>query len=265
MDQRLILGGDLNGYIGATAEGYAGVHGGFRAGHCTKIDYLLVQRGDLKAHKDCRVFLREACSSQHSLLVLDILFKSVQHRREGSTLPKILWKNLNGEATEALRSRVVEGVSTQVEVLATSDADSMWNILASNIKDAAKDTLDVAIGTSKTHTDQTESWWLSEEVQSIVAVKQERFRELLSCQDGNQEERLRAQERYREAKKDAKKPSLLARRCLKSEDSVKSSQSSKTKAMHKFAATICVSSSRSHHEALGESDRDEAAKRDFGV
>nr|GFA38348.1 hypothetical protein [Tanacetum cinerariifolium] len=49
-------------------------------------------------------------------------------------------------------SRVVDGVSTQVEVLAASDADSMWNILASNIKDAPKDTLGVAIGTSKTHT-----------------------------------------------------------------------------------------------------------------
>ncbi|PWA38352.1 hypothetical protein CTI12_AA582160 [Artemisia annua] len=28
-DQRLIIGGDLNRHIGATAEGYAGVHGGF--------------------------------------------------------------------------------------------------------------------------------------------------------------------------------------------------------------------------------------------
>ncbi|GKA30914.1 retrovirus-related pol polyprotein LINE-1 [Tanacetum coccineum] len=94
-------------------------------GRCTKIDYLLVQRGDLKACKDCRVFLREACSSQHNLLVLDILFKSVQHRKDGSALPRILWKNLNGDATEAFRCRVAEGVSTQVEVLAASDADSI--------------------------------------------------------------------------------------------------------------------------------------------
>ncbi|GKF00103.1 cleavage/polyadenylation specificity factor, 25kDa subunit, partial [Tanacetum coccineum] len=32
MDQRLILGGDLNGHIRAETEGYAGVHGGFGNG-----------------------------------------------------------------------------------------------------------------------------------------------------------------------------------------------------------------------------------------
>ncbi|GJR38232.1 hypothetical protein Tco_1213916 [Tanacetum coccineum] len=100
--------------------------------------------------KDCTIFPREACSFQHILLVLNTLFKSVQRRREGSAAPRIPWKNLNGDTTEAFRARVVEGVSTQVEVLSTSDAESM------------------------------ESWWLCEEVQSKVAVKQARFRELLS-------------------------------------------------------------------------------------
>ncbi|PWA80379.1 craniofacial development protein 2 [Artemisia annua] len=31
-DQRLIIGGDLNGHIGAATDGYAGVHGGFGFG-----------------------------------------------------------------------------------------------------------------------------------------------------------------------------------------------------------------------------------------
>ncbi|GKB65575.1 retrovirus-related pol polyprotein LINE-1, partial [Tanacetum coccineum] len=178
----------------------------FRSGgRCTQIDYLLMQTRDLKVCKDCRVFPREACSSQHSLLALDILFKSVQREREGCALPRILWKNLIGDATEAFRSRVKEGVSTRVEALVACDADSMWNTLANIIKDAAKDTLGVAIGTSKTHTARRESWWLCEEVQAIVTVKQARFRELLLCQEGNEEERLRAHERYKEAKRQAKK------------------------------------------------------------
>ncbi|GJX84682.1 retrovirus-related pol polyprotein LINE-1 [Tanacetum coccineum] len=101
--------------------------------------------------------------------------------------------------------RVAKGVSTQIEAISTSDADSMWNILASIIKDAGKDSLGVAIGTSKTYTTHKESWWLCEYVQSKVAVKQARFRELLSCREGNQEERFRAHERYREAKREAKK------------------------------------------------------------
>ncbi|GJZ77843.1 retrovirus-related pol polyprotein LINE-1 [Tanacetum coccineum] len=92
-----------------------------------------------------------------------------------------MWKNLNGDTTEAFRARVAEGVSTQVEVLSTSDAESMWYILATSIKEAAKDTLGVAIGSSKTHTARRESW------------------------EGDQEDRLRVQERYKEAKKEAKK------------------------------------------------------------
>ncbi|GJT87341.1 hypothetical protein Tco_1069058 [Tanacetum coccineum] len=106
---------------------------------------------------------------------------------------------------EVFRSRVAKGVSRQVEVLAASDADSMWNILASNIKNAGKDTLGVAIKSSKTHMAQRESWWLCEEVQSIITMKQVGFRELLSCREGSQEERLRAQERYKEFKIEAKK------------------------------------------------------------
>ncbi|GJX51073.1 retrovirus-related pol polyprotein LINE-1 [Tanacetum coccineum] len=217
MDQRVILGGDLNGHIGATTEGYEGVHEGFRygvrneegraildfaiahglvvvnshfkkrdhhlvtfqsGGRCTQIDYLMVRKGDLKLCKDHRVFPQEACSSQHNLLALDIL----------------------GDTTEAFRSRVVEGVSTRVKALVAFDASSMWNALASIIKDAAKDTLGVVIGTSKTHTARRESWWLCEEVQAIVKVKQARFRELLSCREGNEEERLRAQERIAKAR-----------------------------------------------------------------
>nr|GEY68845.1 hypothetical protein [Tanacetum cinerariifolium] len=238
-NQRLILGGDLNWHIGAATEGYVGVHGGFgygmrneegraildcaiahdlvvvnshfkkrdhhlvtfqSGGRCTQIDYLLVRKRDLKACKDCRVFPREACSSQHNLLALDILFKSVQPRMDGSPLSRILWKNLSGDATEAFRSKVAEGVSTRVETLVACDADSMWNAVASIIKDAAKDTLGVAIGTSKTHTARRGSWWLCEEVQAIVAVKQARFRELLSCREVNEEERLRAHERIAKAR-----------------------------------------------------------------
>ncbi|GKC15484.1 retrovirus-related pol polyprotein LINE-1 [Tanacetum coccineum] len=102
-DQRLILGGDLNGHIGATTEGYSGVHGGFGYG-------VRNEEGDLKACKDCKVFPGEACSSQHRLLAMDTLFKRVQCRRAGSGASRILWKNLNGDAAEAFRSRVSKGV-----------------------------------------------------------------------------------------------------------------------------------------------------------
>nr|GEU64173.1 hypothetical protein [Tanacetum cinerariifolium] len=196
------LGGDLNGHIGEATEGYPGVHGGFGYG---------VRSVEGRANLDF--------ATAHDLAVVNSYFKKRDHLitfqsggrctqidclREVSAVPRILWKNLKGDATEEFRSRFVEGVSTQIDVISASDADTMWNTLASIIKDVA-DSLGVAIGSSKTHTTRRESWWLCEKVQSKVAEKQARFRELLTCREGNQEERLRAQEKYKEAKKEGKK------------------------------------------------------------
>ncbi|GJT53675.1 hypothetical protein Tco_0988729 [Tanacetum coccineum] len=44
-----------------------------------------------------------------------------EHRREGSVLPRILWKNLNGDAAEAFRTRVAEGATIQEEVISASN------------------------------------------------------------------------------------------------------------------------------------------------
>nr|GFC65407.1 craniofacial development protein 2-like [Tanacetum cinerariifolium] len=113
-DERLFIGGDLNGHIEAAADGYAGVHGGFGfgdrkeegrsildGGHNTQIDYLLIYRSNLRACKDCRAFSGEACSSRHRLVIVDVLFEKHRHRREATGRPRILWKNLKEEAMYA--------------------------------------------------------------------------------------------------------------------------------------------------------------------
>nr|GEW00853.1 TraB domain-containing protein [Tanacetum cinerariifolium] len=100
--------------------------------------------------------------------------------RRGSRVEARRIRNLKGDATEEFRSRIIEGASTQIEVISASDANTMWNTLATIIKDATKDSLGVVIGSSKIHTVRRESWWLFEKVQSKVTEKQARFRELLS-------------------------------------------------------------------------------------
>nr|GEY32961.1 glyoxalase I, glyoxalase/bleomycin resistance protein/dihydroxybiphenyl dioxygenase [Tanacetum cinerariifolium] len=154
--------GDLNGYIEAAADRYARVHGGFgygarneegrtilefatahdlvvvnsvfkksdaylitfqSGGHNTQIDYLLVHKGDLRACKDCRAFPSKACSSQHRLVTLDVLFERQRQRRARTERPRILWKNLNRDAIEAFRATVLEKLSTLGEDLSASDAD----------------------------------------------------------------------------------------------------------------------------------------------
>ncbi|GKC39879.1 aminopeptidase M1 [Tanacetum coccineum] len=242
-DQRLIIGGDLKGHIGAAADGYAEVHGGFGFGdrneegctilefatahelvvvnsffkrsdahlinfqsgsHNTQIDYLLVRRGDLRACKDCRAYLGEACSSQHRLVIMDVLFEMRRHKREATGKPRILWKNLKEEAVETFRATFVERLAALEEVMSASGTDQMWNTLARVMKDAAKESLGVANETAKTHSTHRESWWFCEEVQTKVALKQSRFKELLSCREGNQEDIDLVKERYKVAKREAK-------------------------------------------------------------
>ncbi|GKB64329.1 retrovirus-related pol polyprotein LINE-1, partial [Tanacetum coccineum] len=215
-DQRLIIWGDLKGHIGAATDRYAGVHGGFgfgdrneegctilefaiahelvvvnsffkksdaylitfqSGGHNTQINYFLVHRGDLRACKDCRAYLGK---------------------------PRILWKNLKGEAVETFRATVVERLAALEEVMSASGADQMWNTIARVMKDAAKESLGVANETAITHSTHRESWWFYEEVQTKVALKQSRFKELLSCREGNQEDTDFVKERYKVAKREAK-------------------------------------------------------------
>ncbi|XP_071704410.1 uncharacterized protein [Rutidosis leptorrhynchoides] len=194
-------------------DGYAGVHGGFRyrvrneeglsilefavahdlvvensffrkteaqlatfhsRGHSTQIDYLLLRKGDLRACRDCKALTTWTCSTQHRLLVMDLVLQRRVTRRVRPAQPRILWKNLNGEKAKNFKASVLE-------------------------------TLVVAVGTSRGHKSCRESWWISDEVQTKVTLKQLRFRELITCREGIRGDRTRAKERYKEAKREAKK------------------------------------------------------------
>ncbi|XP_071708350.1 uncharacterized protein [Rutidosis leptorrhynchoides] len=213
-DHRLIIGGDLNGHIGVEAEGYEGAHGGFgfgprneegrsilefaiahelvvvnsffkkrdaqlatfhSGGRSTQIDFLLLRKGELRTCRDCKVLPALTCSSQHRLLVMDLVTRGRVGRRARAVQPRILWKNLYGANAETFRAIVVNRLSVEEDYVAPTDADQIWNRMVSTIRDVAKETLGVAIGTSRAHKSRRESWWLSDDVQSKVALKQTRI------------------------------------------------------------------------------------------
>nr|GEU60462.1 craniofacial development protein 2-like [Tanacetum cinerariifolium] len=202
-DERLIIEGDLNGHVEAAANGYVGVHGGFGFGDRNKEGRTILE-GDLKSCKDCRAFPRETCSSRHRLVIVDVLFEKRRHKREATGRPRILWKNLKGEAVENFRANVSEKVSALEDVMSARNADPMWNTFADVIRDVAKDSLSVANKSARTYSTYRESWWFCEEVQTKVATKQSRFKELLACRDGIQEDIDLAKERFKAAKREAK-------------------------------------------------------------
>ncbi|GJR09645.1 leucine--tRNA ligase [Tanacetum coccineum] len=203
----MIIAGYLNGHIGANADGFLSMHGGFGYGvrneegrtilefaaahdlvvlnsffkkrdahlitfhsgdYDTKIDYMLVGKGDLRLCKDRKVFPGKVCFSQHRLLALDIYTKRRPHSMERAVQHRILWKNLYGEAAKAFRARVMEGVTLKEEDKSIADAKQMWNRLESTIREAAKETLRVVARTLRTRIGHKESWWISDEVQDKV-------------------------------------------------------------------------------------------------
>ncbi|GKA31210.1 ataxia telangiectasia mutated family protein [Tanacetum coccineum] len=90
------------------------------------------------------------------------------------------------------------------EDMSARNTDQMWNTLASVIRDVAKESLGVASELARTHSTHRESWWFGEEVQTKVAPKKSRFKELLAGSDCNQDDIDLAKERYKVAKKEAK-------------------------------------------------------------
>ncbi|XP_071714175.1 uncharacterized protein [Rutidosis leptorrhynchoides] len=121
VDHSLLIGGDLNGHIGTISDGYTGAHGGFgkteaqlatfhSGGHSTQIDYLLLRKGDLRACKDCRALTTWTCSTQHRLLVMDLVLQRRVTRRVRPAQPRILWKNLNEGQAETFKASFLERV-----------------------------------------------------------------------------------------------------------------------------------------------------------
>ncbi|KAE8676336.1 General transcription factor IIE subunit 1 isoform 3 [Hibiscus syriacus] len=237
-DQGVFIGGDFNGHIGSAIDGYDGVHGGFgfgnrneegrtllefatahdmvvtnsvfnkrdvnlikfhSGGHCTQIDYILVRNRDRWTCIDCKVLPEEACASQHRLLVLVFRVRHGRntHKRTKLGNPKILWKNLHGATADDFKSKVLS--HTGFGTTNSNNADMLWKNMANSIREVGKNTLGLSTGRVKEH---KESWWWNDEVQTKVKTKQICFKEFLQYNDD--EERLRAKQRYKEAKREAK-------------------------------------------------------------
>nr|GEY09675.1 hypothetical protein [Tanacetum cinerariifolium] len=202
-------------HIGANADGFSSVHGGFGYGvrneegrtilefaaahdlvvanlffknrgahlitfhsrvHDTQIDYMLVRKGDLRLCKYYKVFPAEVCFSQHRLLALDIHIKRRPRLTERAVKPESC-----GKTSTVKRRRLSE------------------------LEKAAKETLGVVAGTLRTRIGRKKSWWISDEVQDKVKVKQTWFKELISMRGEDEANRSAAEEKYKEAKRGAKK------------------------------------------------------------
>ncbi|KAG5605655.1 hypothetical protein H5410_027147 [Solanum commersonii] len=189
--EKIIIGGDFNGHIGKTSNGFDDVHGGFGFGErngggtslldftkafelviansCfpkkenhmvtfhssvakTQIDYLLLRKGERGLLKDCKVIPSENLTTQHKLLVMDLEIKKARRKMIASDRPRIKW----GGLTPALSREMGKKLIGMGAWSSSGDADTMWNKTASCIRVVASKVLGVSRGNFGGHKGD---WW----------------------------------------------------------------------------------------------------------
>ena len=144
--EKLFIGGDLNGHVGATNVGFERVHGGFGYGsrsqegedvlnfalaydlliantvfkkreshlvtfrsgqHSSQIDFILTRREDRRDCLDCKMIPGECVIPQHKLVVADFRLRVRVHRDKRAKIMGTKWWKLRGEAAQAFKERML--------------------------------------------------------------------------------------------------------------------------------------------------------------
>jgi len=235
-EERVFIGGDLNGHVGEGNEGeqeVLGKHGfGVRnaegqmvidyakrmnmgilntyfmkrsdqrvtycsGGRKSQIDYILGRKKHLKEVQDCKVIPGESVAKQHRL-VLGTL--KLQVRKEKREIPerKIKWWKLgSSENRKALKEKVLRELREQ------SELPSDWKTTAQLIRAAGKEVLGETTGRWKA---EKEAWWWNDTVQEAVKAKKEAKKAMDKVQTEE------SKERYREAEQKAKVAVSISKR-----------------------------------------------------
>jgi len=230
-EELLIIGGDMNGHVGEGADGYSETHGGKGFGtrneegerlldscesldlciantYYTKkeehlityssgrqrsqIDYFLLRKRHQARITDCRVIPGQAAVSQHRMLCLRLMKKENVKQKRPKSIRKIrTWKLAHDNIKQAYRAKVQERYRKEHQT-----ADEKWENMKKAVLESARETCgETKPGKRK---DKKETWWWNEEVQSMIKIKKQRFKEWQK--NGNDENK----EAYKQAKREAK-------------------------------------------------------------
>jgi hypothetical protein len=206
--ERLVVGGDFNCHVGATADGYEGVHGGHGFGQrnvegemllelasalelvvvntCftkrvsqlvtyesgdarTVVDYVLVRRKERAMVRDAKVISGEPGFLQHRLVVCVLEVQECVKKRKQVFVSRFkVWRLRE----EGVRSRFGEQVEACAARRKDSDVESVWNGLKSCLLGVSED----VCGRTKGRSRHRETWWWNDEVAEAVDEKRRLFR-----------------------------------------------------------------------------------------
>lgn len=235
LGEKLIIGGDLNGHVGTSRDGFESVHGGFgfgekndagssildfalsydlgimntwfkkreshlvtyrSGGHASQIDFFLVRNAWRKSYTNCKVIPGESTATQHRLVVLDFRGKGYFRKRRPPSEPRIKWWRLQGEIKEQFVAKVTTTHIWSDSMDLGMSVDSTWDRVEHILKHTAMESLGESRGTMPPSKDT--SWW-NNEVKEIIKKKRESYKLLGKSRNT---ENL---EKYKEARREAKK------------------------------------------------------------
>ena len=211
IEERVVIGADLNGHVGegnTGCEDVMGIHGfgnrnagGERivefasrtsmavlntyftkkdehkityksGGRRTQIDYMLCRRRALKNVADCKTLVGEHVTNQHRIVVCKIQLET-RPKRPVPVEPRIRWWKLTEDCAKKDFKRKVEQNLGQ-----TLPED--WKKTTTVIKEIAKSVLGVSSGRRKVDKD---TWWWNPEVQICIQSKKQAKQEWDRAQD----------------------------------------------------------------------------------
>ncbi|XP_063595885.1 uncharacterized protein LOC134772741 [Penaeus indicus] len=201
-EERVFLGGDLNGHLGPERGVLHRVHGGWGMGELneegervidfalandmaiantffkkgahqyvtyksggreSQIDFLGCRRNHLGELKNCKVIKGESVSAQHRIVVLDCEVKNTKRGKQLS-IPKIKWWKLKEEHLKVdFKEKVMR------EVTSKEDTNEWWEENSKVIRRVAEEVLGKTSG--KGMPQGKDIWWWSEEVQVKIKEK----------------------------------------------------------------------------------------------
>ena len=207
--EMVVLGGDLNGHVGAESQGYEGVHGGHgfgirnREGErilefgdamemivCntmfvkdrnklitytsgvgrSQIDYFMVRKRDRKRVWDVKAIPCEECVQQHKLLVCDLRIKKLDGRQRSYMPRRKIWKLRNPETQRSF----YEELNAQ---LAGNEVNGGVNEQFSVLKDNLLKATDRVCGWTRGPPRHKVVWWWNAEVEFAIKEKRKLYKE----------------------------------------------------------------------------------------
>lgn len=225
--EMVILGGDLNGHVGAESQGFEGVHGGHGFGArnregervlefgeamdmivCntmfvkdrnklitytsgegrSQIDYFMVRKRDRKHVWDVKVIPSEECVQQHKLLVCDLRLGKLDLKRRVYVPRRKVWKLRNPE----IKRRFYEEIRT---LTADNEINEGVNEQYTALKDNLLKATDLVCGWTRGPPRRRVTWWWNAEVDSAIKEKRRLFK--VWKKGGSKEDYLIAKRRAR--------------------------------------------------------------------